>query len=200
MTREEYRSIAQPCRDEIRKAKEQLELHLARDTKGNKKGFYKYVRNKRQIRKSVSPLPNVGVNLMTHDAEKAEVFNTFFTSAFTGKLQQQRQQSYSHCEDEHWSWQFWPWRVAEREAAVDDGNRTGSDWSCQFSVEDSGEGTGLLEQKGVRRALSMPGVQPDRELTNPEEPVRQKLEMVEKAKGEKQLSPGDWILSFSNHD
>jgi len=36
---EEYRDVAWLCRDRVRKAKAQLELNLARDTKKNKKGF-----------------------------------------------------------------------------------------------------------------------------------------------------------------
>jgi len=39
---ERYRDTAQECRDGIRKAKEQLELNLARDVKNYKKGFYRY--------------------------------------------------------------------------------------------------------------------------------------------------------------
>ena len=52
---EEYREAAQMCRDEIRKAKAQLELNLARDAKNNKKGFYTYVGQKRKIKENVSP-------------------------------------------------------------------------------------------------------------------------------------------------
>ncbi|KAK4832367.1 hypothetical protein QYF61_021966 [Mycteria americana] len=40
-------------RDRVKKAKAQLELNLARDTKNNKKGFYCYVSQKRKVKKSV---------------------------------------------------------------------------------------------------------------------------------------------------
>nr|XP_048703675.1 uncharacterized protein LOC125635700 [Caretta caretta] len=88
MTREEYKNIAQLCRSEIRKAKSQLELQLPRDVKNNKKGFYRYVGNKK-VRESVGPLLNGGGNLVTEDVEKANVLNGFFASVFTNKVSSQ---------------------------------------------------------------------------------------------------------------
>ncbi|KAK4811070.1 hypothetical protein QYF61_016356 [Mycteria americana] len=52
---EEYRDTARLCRDGVRKAKAWLELNLARDTKNNKKGFYRYVSQKRKVKESVPP-------------------------------------------------------------------------------------------------------------------------------------------------
>jgi len=52
---EEYRNAARLCRDEVRRAKVQLELNLARDAKNNKKGFYRYVNQKRKVKESVPP-------------------------------------------------------------------------------------------------------------------------------------------------
>ena len=46
------------CRDRIRKANAQVELNLARDVKDNKKGFYRYISRRRQIKESVPPLIN----------------------------------------------------------------------------------------------------------------------------------------------
>ena len=46
---EEYRGAARLCRDEVRKAKVQLELNLASDAKSNKKGFYRYLNQKRNV-------------------------------------------------------------------------------------------------------------------------------------------------------
>ena len=43
---EVYRDAARLCRDEVRKAKAQLELDLARGAKKNKKGFYRYINQK----------------------------------------------------------------------------------------------------------------------------------------------------------
>ncbi|KAJ7425634.1 hypothetical protein BTVI_02330 [Pitangus sulphuratus] len=53
---EEYRDVVQLCRNGARKAKVKLELNLARDAKNNRKGFYRYVNQKRKVKESVSPL------------------------------------------------------------------------------------------------------------------------------------------------
>ncbi|PKU32580.1 nedd4-binding protein 2-like 2 [Limosa lapponica baueri] len=52
---EEYRDSAWLCRDEVKKAKAQLELNLERDAKNNKKGFYRYINQKRKAKESVHP-------------------------------------------------------------------------------------------------------------------------------------------------
>ncbi|KAK4814166.1 hypothetical protein QYF61_009984 [Mycteria americana] len=82
---EEYREIVQAARDQVRKAKALIELNLARDVKGNKKTFYRYVGNKRKTRENVGPLWKEAGDLVTQDMEKAEVLNDFFASVFTGK-------------------------------------------------------------------------------------------------------------------
>ncbi|CAM5172065.1 unnamed protein product [Eretmochelys imbricata] len=89
MTREEYKNIARASRNEIRRAKSHLELHLARDVKSNKKGFFRYVGNKKKAKESVGPLMNEGGNLVTEDVEKANVLNAFFASVFTNKVSSQ---------------------------------------------------------------------------------------------------------------
>ncbi|CAM4508367.1 unnamed protein product [Lepidochelys kempii] len=89
MTREEYKNIARACRNEIRRAKSHLELQLARDVKSNKKGFFRYVGNKKKAKESVGPLMNEGGNLVTEDVEKANVLNDFFASVFTNKVRSQ---------------------------------------------------------------------------------------------------------------
>ncbi|CAM4677035.1 unnamed protein product [Caretta caretta] len=89
MTRKEYKNIARACRNEIRRAKLHLELQLARDVKSNKKGFFRYVGNKKKAKESVGPLMNEGGNLVTEDVEKANVLNAFFTSVFTNKVSSQ---------------------------------------------------------------------------------------------------------------
>ena len=50
---EEYRDTALLCRDWVRRAKVQLELNLARDAKNNKKGFYRYVSQKRKVKENM---------------------------------------------------------------------------------------------------------------------------------------------------
>ncbi|CAM5088467.1 unnamed protein product [Eretmochelys imbricata] len=86
MTRDEFIDIARACRNGIRKAKSHLELQLARDVKSNKKGFFKYVGNKKKAKESVCPLLNEGGNLVTEDVEKANVLNAFFASVCTNKV------------------------------------------------------------------------------------------------------------------
>jgi len=48
--REDYRDAAWLCRDEVRRAKAQLELNLASDAKNNRKGFYRYGSQKRKVK------------------------------------------------------------------------------------------------------------------------------------------------------
>ena len=52
---EECREIVQAAREQVRKAKALIELTLARDIKGNKKSFYRYVGDKRKTRENVGP-------------------------------------------------------------------------------------------------------------------------------------------------
>ena len=68
----------------IRKAKAQMELKLAREIKNNKKGFCKYIDQKRQPKESVCPLVNGKGETATTDMEKAEILNELFASAFIG--------------------------------------------------------------------------------------------------------------------
>jgi len=64
----------------VRKAKAHLELNLARDVKGNKKGFSKYLSVKRKTRESMGPLLSGAGALVTQDMANTEVLNAFFTS------------------------------------------------------------------------------------------------------------------------
>ncbi|PKU43600.1 hypothetical protein llap_6097 [Limosa lapponica baueri] len=80
----------QTFRDEVRKAKAQMESNLARDAKDNKKGFYKYTDDKRKTRKNVGSLMNEMGDLVTQDVEKSELPNAFFALVFTKKNSLQR--------------------------------------------------------------------------------------------------------------
>ena len=86
---EEYRNTSWTRRDGIRKAKALTELtkaltelNLAREAKNNKKGFYRYIGQKRKARESVPPPINEKGELITTNMEKAEVLNNFFASVF----------------------------------------------------------------------------------------------------------------------
>jgi len=85
VTWKEYRDIAQWCRDRVRKVKAQLELNLARDTKINKKGFCRYVSQKRKVKKSLLPMMNKTGKLVTTD-KKAGILNNFLALVFTSNL------------------------------------------------------------------------------------------------------------------
>ncbi|KFV20004.1 hypothetical protein N340_00444, partial [Tauraco erythrolophus] len=82
---EENREIVQVTRHQVRKAKALIELNLARDIKGNKKGFYRYASDKKRSRENVGPLQKETGHLATQGAEKADVLNDFFASVFTDK-------------------------------------------------------------------------------------------------------------------
>ena len=71
------------CRDEVRRSKARLELNLARDTKNNKKGFYRYVSQKKMVKERVPLLMSKYGNFVSMDEEKAEVLNNIFASVFT---------------------------------------------------------------------------------------------------------------------
>lgn len=56
MTQVDNRDAVQMCRNGVDKCNAHLELNLARDSKGNKKGFYGYISSKRQMRERGSLL------------------------------------------------------------------------------------------------------------------------------------------------
>ena len=82
----DYKEVAKVCREEVRKAKAQLELRLATAVKENKKCFHKYINSKRRTKENFHPLLDAAGNVTTEDKEKAEVLNAFFTSAFNSQI------------------------------------------------------------------------------------------------------------------
>ncbi|KFO80819.1 hypothetical protein N303_05322, partial [Cuculus canorus] len=78
-----YRDAGQLCRNGVQKAKKQLELNLAREVKTNKKGFYRYVNQKRKIKESIPALMIENGDLVATDEKKAEILNNSFASVFT---------------------------------------------------------------------------------------------------------------------
>ncbi|KAK4827027.1 hypothetical protein QYF61_013161 [Mycteria americana] len=83
---ENYKVIARACRDAVRKAKDELQLELARGVKNYKKVFFRYVNNKQKQKENTGLLLNRSAELVTNNAEKAEVLTTFFTSVFTSTV------------------------------------------------------------------------------------------------------------------
>ncbi|PKU46434.1 hypothetical protein llap_3283 [Limosa lapponica baueri] len=57
----------------VRKAKADLEFNLAKDVRGKRKGFYKYINSKRKTRENMNPLLNGAGELVTKDTGKAKV-------------------------------------------------------------------------------------------------------------------------------
>jgi len=56
--------------------------------KSNKKGFYKYIKDKRKSRENLGPVLSAAAGLVTYDTGKAEVLNAFFPSTANISLQE----------------------------------------------------------------------------------------------------------------
>ena len=107
-TWEEYRNVVGACRDATRKAKAQLELSLAKDVKGNKKVFFKYVSSKRKTGENVGLLLNEVGALVTEITEKVELLDATFASVFTAKACPQASQSLE-VREKAWRKENLPW-------------------------------------------------------------------------------------------
>ena len=83
MSHEDYKDVVKLCRENIRRAKEQLELNLATAVKDNKKSFCEFINSKRRIRENLPPLLDAEGNVVTKDEEKAEELNASFASVFS---------------------------------------------------------------------------------------------------------------------
>ena len=75
-----YKEVAEICREEVRKAKAQLELRLATAVKENKQSFYRYINVKRRTKEDFHPLLDAAGNVTTENKEKAEVLSAFISS------------------------------------------------------------------------------------------------------------------------
>lgn len=61
-----------------------MQLNLVRGVKINKKGFHRYIGQKRWAKKSLPPLINEKREVGSTDMEKAELLSGFFALIFTG--------------------------------------------------------------------------------------------------------------------
>ena len=84
MAWEYNRDASQMCADRIKRAGEQMELCLVREVKNKRKGFYKYIGQKRKAMESTAPLITEKEEQSIVNIEKAEVLNNFSASVFTG--------------------------------------------------------------------------------------------------------------------
>jgi len=85
VTPEEYRALIRSRREEIRKAKSQLESSLAIVVRDDKKCFYKYMNNKKRAKESLHPLLSARGSIANKDEQKTEVPHTFFSSVFNNQ-------------------------------------------------------------------------------------------------------------------
>jgi len=59
-----------------------MELNMVKNVKNNKKGFFKYIGQKRQAKEGVPPLIDEKGGLASRDMEKAKVLSEFFAFVF----------------------------------------------------------------------------------------------------------------------
>ena len=79
----EYAKFRNQTKWEIRKAKRDFEMGIARQAKNNPKAFYNYSKSKLKTRAGVSDLKKSDGTVTQTNLEKAEVLNDYFTSVFT---------------------------------------------------------------------------------------------------------------------
>ena len=59
-----------------------MEMIFSRDARNNRKGFYRYIAQKRKAKESVPPLMDEKGELVMTDMEKAEGLSNVFSSVF----------------------------------------------------------------------------------------------------------------------
>ena len=114
---EEYSGLVRSCREEIRKAKAQLELQLATVVRDNKKCFYKYSNNKNRAKQSLHLLRDARGNIVNNDEGKAEVLNAHFVSVFNSQTGYSQGNQPAVLEDREGEWNKPP--IIQEEAVND---------------------------------------------------------------------------------
>jgi len=78
-----YNKARNQSKWECRKSDVEYERRIAEEAKTNPKLFYSYIRGKLKTRSGIGDIQNMDGELLQEDKEKAEAFNTFFSSVFT---------------------------------------------------------------------------------------------------------------------
>lgn len=74
-----------------------MELNFTLIVKNNRKGFHRYIGQKRRAKEIVPPVINEKGELTTADMQKAEVLSKLFASVFTGRQASQRPTHETEC-------------------------------------------------------------------------------------------------------
>jgi len=80
---EEYKEADWLYRDVVREVKAQLELNLSRGAEKSKRGFYRYLFQKRKVQEGTASLVSDTGRLVTTDKEKVEVLKNIFALFFS---------------------------------------------------------------------------------------------------------------------
>ena len=80
---QKYIEARNGAKSAIRKSVKEYEKKVAKESKTNSKGFWKYINSKLSRTSGISPLLKPDGSLTDTDDEKAHVLNDFFTSVFT---------------------------------------------------------------------------------------------------------------------
>ena len=79
----EHKKLCREVDKLVRNAKINEEKRVASASKDNPKEFFAYVNSRKPIKNNISPLKDSEGNLITSDAQKADLMNRYFTSVFT---------------------------------------------------------------------------------------------------------------------
>ncbi|KAG6933041.1 hypothetical protein G0U57_020115, partial [Chelydra serpentina] len=83
VTREEHKHCQMKCKNVIRKAKMEFEEQQAKNSKGNNKTFFKYIRSRKPAKQPVGPLDDRDTKgALKDDKVIAEKLNEFFALVF----------------------------------------------------------------------------------------------------------------------
>ena len=79
----EYIKVRNQTTKDIKKAKYDYELKVAKESKLNPKMFWRHVNSKRKCKQGIAPLKDENNDIISDDKGKANVINKYFSSVFT---------------------------------------------------------------------------------------------------------------------